>query len=63
MTSEEIILNAYKTGHLTLEESLQLLRDINRGYVYPFYPCYPQITYQGDTDIPTKEFTVTCTHD
>jgi hypothetical protein len=62
MTSEEIILNAYKTGHLTLEECLQLLRDINRGYVYPFYPTYPQITYQLDT-VPTKEFTVTCTND
>lgn len=56
MNSEEIILNAYKNGHLTLEESVQLLRDIknNNRWVYPYYPT---ITYEK------PDFTVTCTND
>ena len=38
MTSEEVVLNAYKNGHLSLEESLQLIRDIkgaNQSFIYP----------------------------
>ena len=56
MNSEEIILNAYKNGHLTLEESVQLLRDIknNNRWIYPYYPT---ITYEK------PDFTVTCTND
>ena len=57
MNSEEIILNAYKNGHLTLEESVQLLRDIKSQWVYPYYPYYPTITYEK------PDFTVTCTND
>ena len=53
MNSEEIILNAYKNGHLTLEESVQLLRDIKSQWVYPYYPT---ITYEK------PDFTVTCTN-
>lgn len=68
MTSEEIILNAYKREHLTLEESLQLLKDIkHQSWVYPYYP---QITYtcQDGTNIVPKnidapDFTVTCSYD
>ena len=55
MNSEEIILNAYKNGHLTLEESVQLLRDIkSTRWIYPYYPT---ITYEK------PDFTVTCTND
>ena len=51
MTSEEIILNAYKNGQLTLNEALQLLRDIkgNQPYIYPYYP---QIIYSDNTPNP-----------
>lgn len=56
MNSEEIILNAYKNGHLTLEESVQLLRDIKSNYQL-VYPYYPTITYEK------PDFTVTCTND
>lgn len=56
MNSEEIILNAYKEGRLTLAESIQLLRDIKS---YPL-PYYPQITYK-DSEFPKYE--VTCTDD
>ena len=55
MTSEEIILNAYKNGRLTLEESVQLLRDIKSNYQW-IYPYYPTITYEK------PDFTVTCTN-
>jgi len=64
MTSEEIILNAYKTGHLTLEESLQLLKDIKGCQPY-IYPYYPQIIYSDKfTYNPNNwKVTSTTTHD
>lgn len=54
--SDEIILNAYKEGRLTLAESTQLLRDIrsNDRWVYPYYPT---ITYEK------PDFTITCKDD
>ena len=57
MNSEEIILNAYKEGKLTLEESCQLLKDIRGIYQFPIYPQYPVITYK-DNEFP--KFEVTC---
>lgn len=58
MNSEEIILNAYKNGQLTLNEALQLLRDIkgNQPYIYPYYP---QIIYSDNTPNP-NDWKVTC---
>ena len=56
MNSDEIILNAYKEGRLTLAESIQLLRDIkgNDRWIYPYYPT---ITYEK------PDFTITCKDD
>ena len=56
MNSEEIILNAYKNGHLTLEESVQLLRDVKSNYPW-VYPYYPTITYEK------PDVTITCIND
>lgn len=59
MNSIEIILKNYKNGNLTLNESIQLLRDINK---YPYYPYYYSTSESGKS-IPV-EFTTTCyTHD
>ena len=55
MNSIEIILKNYKNGNLTLGESVQLLRDINK---YPYYPYYYS-TDKSSENIPL-EFTTTC---
>lgn len=57
MTSEEIILNAYKTGHLTLDEAVQLIKDI-KPTVYPYYP---QIIYSDEFKYNPDDWKVTST--
>ena len=56
MNSIEIILKNYKNGNLTLDESVQLLRDINK---YPYYYPYYYSTDKGSESVPL-EFTTTC---
>ena len=53
MNSTEIILKNYKNGNLTLDECVQLLKDINKYLYYPYYPYY---TYRSTP----LDFTVTC---
>lgn len=57
MTSEEIILNTYKAGHLTLEEAVQLIKDIKPT----IYPYYPQITYSDEFKYNPNDWKVTST--
>lgn len=56
-SSDEIILNAYKEGRLTLAESIQLLRDIRSTYQWVYPTHDPTITYEK------PDFTITCTND
>lgn len=64
MTSEEIILNTYKSGHLTLEEAVQLIKDIKPTF-YPYYPQiypnYPWIIYSDEFKYNPDDWRVTST--
>lgn len=64
MTSEEIILNTYKSGHLTLEEAVQLIKDI-KPIIYPYYPQiypnYPWIIYSDKFTYNPDDWRVTST--
>lgn len=69
MTSEEIILNSYKAGHLTLDEAVQLIKDI-KPTVYPYYPQiypnYPWVIYSDEKYNPDDwrvTSTTTTSHD
>lgn len=41
-----IILNQFKNGHITEEETVQLIEDLYRNTYIPVYPTWPQITYE-----------------
>lgn len=58
-SSISIILNQYKKDNITEEEAIQLIEELcknNTSYI-PYYPYWPQITY--DTQQFPK-YEVTC---
>ena len=54
-----IILNQFKNGHITEEETVQLIEDLykNKNIYVPTFPSWPQITY---TQPSYKTYEVTC---
>ena len=58
--SIRIILNKYKTDHLSEDDAIKLIEDLNsNNYYYP-WNTWPQITW-NENSLPKYE--VTCNHD
>ena len=57
LNSIHVVLKQYKDGHISEEETVQLIEDLYRGrntYI-PIYPSWPQTTW-----IDSSKFTITC---